>query len=197
MSQELQEYIISITPISHQKANLIASHFIPCELEKGTVLIQSGKTPRSSYVLQNGIARCYLYDHQGNEITTRFYSAPDFVNDFVSFFKQQPSEENYETLTDCNAWTINLEKVQYCFHHIPEFREWGRMMLSMNYANMHQQMISFHKYEARERYLLLMRQHPEIIKSVPLKYVASYLGITKHSLSRIRKEISNSDDKLS
>lgn len=186
---ELQDYIIELTPIARTKADLIASHFSKTVLEKESILIRAGRTSKKSYFLKSGIARCYLYDRHGNEITTRFYSAPDFLNDFLSFFKQKPSEENYETLTDCEAWTIDLKTVQYCFHNIPEFREWGRMMLTMNYVEMHQQMISFHKYDAKERYVELLESKPEIVREVPLKYIASYLGITKYSLSRVRKEI--------
>ncbi|MEM9001224.1 MAG: Crp/Fnr family transcriptional regulator [Bacteroidota bacterium] len=190
---KLQDFIIKLTPISNAKADLIASYFNEEFIDKGAVLIQEGKASKKSYFIKEGIARCYLYDHLGNEITTRFYSAPDYLNDYRSFFQQRPSEENYETLTVCKAWTIDFEAVQYCFHHIPEFREWGRMLLTMNYVAMHQQMVSFHKYDATQRYIELLRLRPEIVREVPLKYIASYLGVTKHSLSRIRKEITLSD----
>ncbi|MEL7121678.1 MAG: Crp/Fnr family transcriptional regulator, partial [Bacteroidota bacterium] len=142
---------------------------------------------------QSGIVRCYLINNIGDEITTRFYAAPDFLNDYFSFFKQQASEENYQTLTDCTAWSIDLESVQYCFHNIPEFREWGRMLLTMNYVEMHQGLIALHKYNAMERYQNFLRDKPEVVRQVPLKYIASYLGITKHSLSRIRKQLAESD----
>ena len=188
----LADYIIHLTPIPPPKAEHIASFFRQEHLEKDCLLVQEGKTSRKSYFLQSGIIRCFLVDREGEEITTRFFAAPDFLNDFQSFFKQKPSEENYETLTPCEVWSIDLEQVQYCFHNIPEFREWGRMMLTMNYVTLHQQMIDFHKYDAKERYLKLLQTKPEIINQVPLKFIASYLGITKYSLSRIRKEISDS-----
>ncbi|WNJ17019.1 Crp/Fnr family transcriptional regulator [Pontibacter sp. G13] len=186
----IQEYIIQLTPIPTAKAEMLATYFKRESLPKGTRIIEEGKTSTKSYFLERGIVRCYLIDRNGEEITTRFYSAPDFLNDYQSFFKQKPSEEYYETLTDCEAMTIDLETVQYCFHNIPEFREWGRMLLTMNYVHMYQTMVSFHKFSAQERYLELLKAHPEIVREVPLKYIASYLGITKHSLSRIRKEIS-------
>jgi len=153
------------------------------------VLIEEGKISKKSYFIEEGVARCYLYDRHGSEITTRFYSAPAFMNDFLSFFRKQPSEENYETITEAKVWTINRQEADFCFHNIPEFREWGRMMLTLNYVQMHQQMVSFHKYDAKERYLMLLREQPQIIQQVPLKHIASFLGMTKHSLSRIRKEI--------
>ncbi len=188
----LAQYIIHLTPIPPTKAEQIAAYFQQEAFENGHLLVQEGKTSRKSYFLQSGIIRCFLVDREGEEITTRFFAAPDFLNDFQSFFKQKPSEENYQTLTPCEVWSIDLEQVQYCFHNIPEFREWGRMMLTMNYVTLHQQMIAFHKYDAKERYLMLLDTKPELINQVPLKYIASYLGITKYSLSRIRKEITES-----
>ena len=107
----------------------------------------------------------------------------------MSFFEQKPSQENYELITDCTLYSIDYKNVQHCFHNIPEFREWGRMLLTLNYAFANQRMISLHKQTAQERYLTLLKESPEIIKNAPLNMIASYLGITKFSLSRIRKEI--------
>jgi len=175
--------------MSIEKANSIAAFFKRSEVKKNDLLIKEGKVSKKSYFLESGIVRCFIVDLKGNEVTTRFYSAPDFLNDYLSFFKQKPSEENYELMTDGIVLGINFEDVQYCFHNIPEFREWGRMMLTLNYVTLQEKMISFHKNTAEERYLKLSKDYPEIIKKVPLKIIASYLGITKFSLSRIRKEI--------
>lgn len=172
-----------------QKADLIATYFTKKNLDKGTLLIEDGKTSKFSYFLESGIIRCYIIDLQGDEVTTRFYSAPDFLNDYLSFFEQKPSEEYYELITDCVIYSINYENVQHCFHSIPEFREWGRMLLTLNYSYVNHRMIAFHKETAQERYLKLQKNHPEIIEKVPLNIVASFLGITKSSLSRIRKEM--------
>jgi len=190
----LQEYFKGIQSMSDETADDIATFFKKEVITKNQMLISEGKTSKKSYFLEKGIIRCFIIDLNGDEVTTRFYSAPDFLNDYVSFFKQKPSEEYYEVLTDGIVWSINFENVQHCFHTIPEFREWGRMLLTLNYATLHQKMISFHKNTAQERYLQLYNQYPEIIEKVPLQIIASYLGITKFSLSRIRKEIENSSE---
>lgn len=175
--------------MSDEKAGLIATYFKEENFKKGTILLKEGKTSKKSYFLESGIVRCFIIDLKGNEVTTRFFSAPDFFNDYVSFFEQKPSEENYELITDCSFYSIGYENVQHCFHTIPEFREWGRMLLALNYAYVNKKMISFHKETAQERYLHLSAKSPEVIQKVPLHMIASYLGITKYSLSRIRKEI--------
>ncbi|WP_170146776.1 Crp/Fnr family transcriptional regulator [Maribacter vaceletii] len=175
--------------MSDEKADLISTYFIQKSFTKETLLIQEGKTSKNSYFLESGIIRCYIIDLNGNEVTTRFFSAPDFLNDYLSFFEQKPSEENYELLTDCVLYSISYDNVQHCFHTIPEFREWGRMLLTLNYTFVNKKMISLYKETAQERYLNLEKTNPEIIEKVPLHIIASYLGITKFSLSRIRKEI--------
>ncbi len=186
----LQDFLKKLNPMSDKSADYITTFFNEEIFNKNDLLVKEGKTSKKSYFLETGIIRCYIIDLNGEEVTTRFYSAPDFLNDYLSFFKQEPSEENYEALTNCKVWSIDHKNVQYCFHNIPEFREWGRMLLTLNYVKMHKHMISFHKYTAQERYENLIQKHPEIIKNVPLKIIASFLGITKFSLSRIRKSIS-------
>lgn len=84
---------------------------------------------------------------------------------------------------------MSYENVQTNFHTVPEFRELGRMMLIMNYSNLKIRMLGMIKDTAENRYLKLMKDHPDIFQNVPLKMIASYLGITDTSLSRIRKEI--------
>ncbi len=185
---ELKDYLKEIKSISEEKAQLISGYFKKETITKGTLLLQEGKISKKSYFLQSGIVRCYVIDLNGNEVTTRFFSAPDFLNDYLSYFKQKPSEENYEAITDCDAWGIDFKDMQYCFHNIPEFREWGRMLLTLNYVSINKKMLSFYKNTAQERYLELLKEHPEIIQQVPLHMIASYLGVTKYSLSRIRKE---------
>ena len=186
---KLKKFLIGINSMSDEKAELIATFFTKKFYKKGTMLISEGRTSKYSYFLETGIIRCFIVNLHGDEVTTRFFSAPDFFNDYLSFFKQKPSQENYELITDCDIYRINFENVQHCFHNIPEFREWGRMLLTLNYAFINKRMIAFHKETAQERYLKLKNNHPEIIEKVPLQLIASYLGITKYSLSRIRKEL--------
>jgi len=185
----LHEYLKSIKSMSDAKADMIAGYFKEEVLPQKDLIIHEGMISKKSYFLQAGIVRCYIIDLNGDEITTRFYSDPDFLNDFLSFFEQKPSEEYYELVTDCTLFSISYDNVQHCFHNIPEFREWGRMMLTLNYSYLNKRMISFHKETAQERYMNLIKKHPEILEKAPLNTIASYLGITKFSLSRIRKEV--------
>jgi CRP-like cAMP-binding protein len=187
----LQNYIQSILPMSADKAAFFSAQFEPLSLNKKDFILQENKKNKNTYVLESGLVRSYTFDPHGEEVTTNLYSAPCFVNDFLAFFKQEPSSENYQCLTSCKLWFMPFERVQECFHTYPEFREFGRMMLVQNYSVLHERMLGMIKDSAEKRYRNLLQNHPAIFQHVPLKIIASYLGITDSSLSRIRKDFAS------
>jgi CRP-like cAMP-binding protein len=186
----LSNYIQNLVTMPLEKAQLVAQGFEFVQLNKNDVLLSEGKISKETYFLESGIVRSYTYDKSGEEVTTNLYTAPCFVNEFLSFFKQQPTAETFQCITDCSIRKMNFEQVQFYFHTYPEFREFGRMMLVTNYSSLHARMLGMIKDTAETRYLTLMQQYPDIFKHVPLKIIASYLGITDSSLSRIRKDLS-------
>ncbi len=185
----LEKYIPTLLPISLDKLKIVIENFEFHAAEKNTFLLKENNVSTNTYFLESGFIRSFVFDNDGQEVTTNIYSAPCFVNDFLSFFKQQASTENFQTITNCTLWSINYEQVQTNFHNVPEFREFGRMMLVTNYSKLNERMIGMIKDTAEKRYLKLLQQHPAIFQNVPLKIVASYLGITDTSLSRIRKDL--------
>ncbi len=186
----LEKYLTSLLPMSRDKAVFFADQFEPIALQKNEFLLRENKISEDTFVMESGYIRSFTCDNNGEEVTTNIYSAPCFVNDFLSFFKQVPGSENFQCLTDCKLWTMTYENVQTCFHSYPEFREFGRMMLVTNYSILHDRMLGMIKDTAETRYKNLVQHHPDIFQNIPLKIIASYLGITDSSLSRIRKEIS-------
>lgn len=185
----LAQYITSLLPMPIDKATLFAEQFDPVEFSKNDFILQENKISRDTYFLESGFVRSYTFDNDGAEVTTNIFSAPCFVNDFLSFFKQQPTKENLQALTQCKLWKMSFEGVQMHFHTYPEFREFGRIMLVTNYSILHERMLGMIKDTAEARYLKMLDKHADIFQNVPLKVIASYLGITDTSLSRIRKEI--------
>ncbi len=188
-SANIQNYISSTIKITSDKAEILASKFEQLQLAKGETIIAENKQSKHTYILEEGIIRSYTLDNNGEEVTTNIYTPFSFVNDVLAFFKQIPCSENFQTLTPCMVWRMSYEEVQQNFHNIPEFREFGRMMLINNYANLKERMLGMIKDTAEKRYLKLMEKDATILQQVPLKMVASYLGVTDTSLSRIRKEI--------
>jgi CRP-like cAMP-binding protein len=188
--EKLEKFFHSVLPMPLDKIKLLTEKYEFVEIDRNELLLKEKEVSKVSYFLESGFIRSYTFACSGDEVTTNIFSAPCFVNDFLSFFKQQPTNENFEAITDCKLWRISYENVQINFHNIPESREFGRLLLVNNYASLKDRMISMIKDTAETRYLKLLKNHSEILKNVPLKIIASYLGITDTSLSRIRKDLS-------
>lgn len=186
----LESYIQSVLPMKKEITEKISSKFDQFKLYKNEYLLKENNISENTYFLEEGFIRSYTFDNNGSEVTTNIYSAPCFVNDFLSFFTQKPAKENYQTLTDCVLWQTNLQNVQNNFHTIPEFREFSRLLFVINYYKLHDRMLEMVKESATSRYSKLLEEHPNIFQNTSLKIIASYLGVTDSSLSRIRKEIS-------
>jgi CRP-like cAMP-binding protein len=186
---KLRKYVQAIYPMPDAKACEVTEDFYYFSIPKGEFLLEENKVNKFSYFLEEGYVRSYTLDKDGNEVTTKIYSPPCIVNDFTSFFKQLPVKENFQTLTPCEGWKMTFENVEKYFQIFPEFREFGRLLVAYNYDLLNERMLEMIKEPAEKRYLKMISNHPDIFQNVSLKIIASYLGITDSSLSRIRKEI--------
>ncbi|RYE18536.1 MAG: Crp/Fnr family transcriptional regulator, partial [Sphingobacteriaceae bacterium] len=145
----------------------------------------------SYFCISEGLVRSYVYDFNGNDITTGFIGNNEIAIDVISLFHQIPTVEYFQALTDCRCYVIDFDKFQNLYHSIKGFNEWGRAWMSGSLFNLKQRTLSMITDSASERYKILQEQHPQILQQAPLKFIASYLGITDTSLSRIRKELVN------
>jgi len=178
----------NVLPMSADKAEQLAKKFKARKIVRNEYLLKEGTVCNESHFIDEGVMRSYIYDLDGNDVTTAFYSKKMHTSDLLSFFKRTPSKEYIQALTDCETWYITYEDMQANFHTIPEFREFGRLNIINQYGILKQRMLSMLQETAEQRYINLINSNPEVIQNVPLKYIASYLGITDTSLSRIRKD---------
>lgn len=169
----------------------IAEAHCKTEFAKGDVVLEKGKISNTYYIIESGLFRSFTYDYNGNEITTELTSPGEFIIEVSSLFQRIPSEENIVAITDGVVWKLDFEVFQELFHKIEGLREWGRSWMSNQLFISKQRAIEIRTKSTAERYLALLNERPEIIQQVPLKDIASYLGVTDTSLSRIRKEIIN------
>lgn len=172
-----------------EELNSIIPLFKKVKFYKNDYLLKEGKIENLYWFLEQGYARSYVTDPKGNDITTEFYSKGDVVIDWSSFFLRNPTREYIQALTDCECWQLDFETFQKLFHSIETFREQGRTRLVQSYLSSKNHRISNIADQAKERYLQLLKGRPHIIQHIPLKHIATFLGITNYSLSRIRREI--------
>ncbi len=155
------------------------------EIPAKTTLLAEGKISRTMYFIEKGCLRTWV-NNNGREITTQFFFEGDKVASIESFKTNQPSLYSIESLEPCILQTITQKDFENLFQHSPEIREEMQEHLFRRLIQSQKRFFSFLKNTPQQRYQELIQEHPEIIRRVPQHYIASYLGITSVSLSRIR-----------
>jgi CRP-like cAMP-binding protein len=189
----LIDFIQNAIPASAEILAEIVLHFEERTFLKNDYFLKEGNISNDYLFLADGVMRSFTFDTDGNEVTTYFYTKNRVVFEASSFFMHTVSTENIQALTVCTGYSITFEKLNILFHSIPEFREFGRAMLVREFVAFKQRTLAMINKSAEERYENLLHVEKEIFKYAQLKYIASYLGITDTSLSRIRREFSKKE----
>lgn len=168
---------------------IIAQAHKKVELPKGSYIFKEGETANEYYLLEKGIVRAFVLDYNNNEITTELFTDNEIVIVPASLFQRQPSQETVQTITDCVLWKIDFQDFQNLFTSYPGFSEWGRLWFTFQLFSLKQKSLDIVTQTASNRHLKLLKDKPQLVQNTPLKHIASYLGITDTSLSRIRKEV--------
>lgn len=189
-SNLLLHFFQSTHYFSAQQATEIVQQFVEKEIARHELLLREGQVANEYFFLETGFMRAFVHDVDGKDVTTNFYTPGQVVFEVSSFFNRVPSRENIQALADCKGWYITYEQLNHLFHAIPEFREFGRSILVKGFSTLKNRTLSMISETAEKRYENLLKSNPDIFQNVPLKYIASFLGITDTSLSRIRKEFS-------
>jgi CRP-like cAMP-binding protein len=156
--------------------------------KKGDFLLKQGQICARSFEIKEGIARKY-YLNDGKEMTTELFFKTDVAISFESYIFQKPSKEFIHALTDMRVSAIEYTAFQEAKRNNRKIAELD-MLLSEHYVVwLEERMFQFHTLNATERYQLLLNNQPNIIQTVPLTHIASYLGISLETLSRLRAKL--------
>lgn len=186
--EPLIQFIQQHVPATEQTVTVIAAHFDERVLAKNEYLLKAGKVSNEYFFLADGFVRAFTVDANGQEVTTNFFGKNRAVFEVSSLFMRTVSTETIQALTGSTTFVIEFDALNKLFHSIPEFREFGRAMLVKEFAAFKQRTLALINKSAEERYADLIETNKEVFQYAPLKYIASYLGITDTSLSRIRRE---------
>jgi CRP-like cAMP-binding protein len=148
-------------------------------------LLRPGQVAHHLYFVEKGLVRGYTL-HAGQEISSWFMREGDFVISIVSFFTRQPSTEYLELLEPSVLYSVSHAQLEELYRTFPEFNYVGRVLTERYYVQSEQRAYQLRTLPAKERYAHLVRDSPSLTQRVPLKYLASHLGITPETLSRLR-----------
>jgi len=157
------------------------------QLTKNDQLLESGRTARYLYFIGQGAARTYYY-HNGKDVTSWIYGENFFVTAWKSFISQTPAHDYIELLEDSEVYAISREALNELYDTYPAMQKFGRLLVEEQIAFIDVFYKGFMFMSAREKYQLLLTQFPGVIQRVNLGYIASFLGITQETLSRIRRK---------
>ncbi|TCK80650.1 Crp/Fnr family transcriptional regulator [Albibacterium bauzanense] len=159
--------------------------FTRLEVPAKTTLLQEGQISKTMFFIEKGCLRTWV-NNDGKEITTQFFFENDRVASIESFRTNQPSLYSIESLEPCILQTISQQDFQNALENLPEIKEELEGHLFRRLLQAQKLFYSYLKNNPQKRYEELLEEHPHIIQRIPQHYIASYLGITSVSLSRIR-----------
>lgn len=157
-------------------------------ISKNTLFLQPSDSCGFIAFIEKGLFRVYFYDENGKEITTWFSFEEMIITDLLSFYTGKKAFFYVQALEDCKIRKITKTKLDELYEREPEYREFGRKFAEEALVMTMQRLLTFYSKGAEEHYLELLGQ-PELVQRVPLKHLATYIGITDSSLSRIRKNL--------
>jgi len=183
----ITDFLITLVPFSHDEINDILPYFEKEYIQKNQVLIKEGQVCHKLYFVEQGMGRSYYLKEDGKEVTQWFFGAGNFMSSADSFFKQSPSFYYLEILEDSILYSISHEKMDLLLAKYHKMEKFIRLLSIEMFTKIVHKLNAIQFQTARERYDYMISEFPDISRRVPLGYIASYLGMTQETLSRIRR----------
>lgn len=172
-------------PVSDEALGALVRHFERFVFPSKTIIIHAGRLDRKVYFIEKGLTRSYVL-HRGKQITTWFSKEGDAACGSWDLYRHRAGFEYVETLEETTAYAISVERLDELYRSYIDLANWMRVLQQENFLRLQDIHIRRLSWSARERYEHLTKECPGLFQRVSLVYIASFLGITQQSLSRIR-----------
>ena len=197
----LKEYFDHFIKLSDEEWEQLSSLFVPVSFKKGEHIYSQSETSDAIYFITEGIVRSYKLEEDGKDFTWRFYCLDmDVIEhrmlmdiavvDYVSFTQNTPEELAFEVLVDATLFKVSKDSLQKLFNSSIRWKTLEAKMAQDSYAILRQRAFTLLTKPAKQRLQLLLDYYPRLFeKSVNTEHIASYLGIARQSLNRLKKEL--------
>jgi len=175
--------------ISKEEFDFCKTLFIPKKLRKKQYLLQEGDVCRYTAFVEKGMLRTFTVDEKGNEPILQFSMEGWWIADLYSFLTDEPSQYNIEALEECELLLITKENWDILLKKVPAFEHYFRILIQNNLIATQRRLMSSLSETAEEKYTKLINNFPGCVQRVPQHMIASYLGITPETLSRVRSQM--------
>ncbi|HKO79978.1 MAG TPA: Crp/Fnr family transcriptional regulator [Chitinophagaceae bacterium] len=187
--KEFIEYVLKFGNLNQQQIELISSKATESDLRKDEYYLEAGKIARQFGFILEGITRVCYYNNKGEEITKYFIQENNILVNLESFDNEIPSSAYVQAITDCRIIVFSKQDWQELLHTIVGWDNIVHKITSKALLQKIERISPLVAEDATTRYLKFIEIYPSLANRIPLSYIASYLGITQSSLSRIRKSI--------
>lgn len=186
---QLHQQVNKMLTLNQKEWDAFTGIFVFRSVPKKFNLVRVGDVSREAYFINKGAARLY-FEKEGEEISANFMFENNFIASLESFLLQTPSRQAIDTLEGCDLLVLSKQRLDELIQTYPKFHIFSKAIAEMAFIMLQRRASSFILDSPEERYMNMLQQRPEILERVPQHMIASYLGVTPVSLSRIRKRIS-------
>jgi len=185
---QFKSWLKNVSFLTETDCNLFEPFLQTRQIKNKDIILREGQVCKELGFINNGAFRMY-YLSDGKEINTHFSFENEFVVNYDSFLQEAPSRYFIQALEDAEIVTFNLPTLQSAYNQSQNWERFGRIMAEYSYKLTTKRVEGFMFMDAEQRYLQMMKETPHFLERVPLYHLASYLGVERESLSRLRKKI--------
>ncbi len=189
INETSRNYLKNITPIDPKDLDQNLLLFGEMHLKKGDYFIRQGNVCKKIAYINKGILRTFYLNDKAEDTTSCFCTENSLTTSYKSFILQQPSDLSVQALEDTELLVVDYGQLQQLYSTSSVWQNVGRVLTERAYMVMEQYAAVLNNDTAKEKYLRLLREQPMVLQSASVEHIASYLGVTRRTLTRIRKEI--------
>lgn len=190
IENNLHQFLNNITLISEEDFENGFQYFRKVVLKKGDYFVKEDTICKQIAFINFGILRTFYFNERSEDTTSCFCTENNLTSSYKSFIVQEPSKLSIQAIEETELWVINYDDLQKLYVESPIWGKIGRLIAEREYIGMEKYASVLNNEKAKIKYLRLINEEPKIVQKVANQYIASYLGITSRTLSRIKLEIS-------